>query len=125
MPEKYTQVRFTHPLCRTSLSLKRTPRYLRFTFRGLASCSQNWDALDQLEDTPEEWEQLFAGKLTSRGTMHLDRVVNGRRVGEWHATAEYTPIDPQPTDDVMRDRAKWQRWCLEQEQQALKGEANA
>lgn len=110
-----TVVFLTHQLFRTALSLKRTPKYLRFACKGLASCSRNWDALDQLDDEPEAGEQLIAARLKDRGTMHLDRVVKGRRVGEWHDTATYEPVEPQPGQEVMRDREQWRAWCEQQE----------
>ncbi len=112
-----TSVRLTHPLFRGSLSLNRIPKYLRFTCRGIASCSRNWDALDQLDDVPESGEFLIAGILTDRGLMHLDRVVNGRRVGDWIETATYSPIEPQPDQETMRDGNRWRAWCESQEQQ--------
>ena len=80
-----TMVRLDHPLFRGSLSLHRIPKYLRFTYAGdgIAACSKPWDALDQPDDVPRTDEMLIAAVLKDRGTMHLDRTVNGRRVGTW------------------------------------------
>lgn len=30
---------------------------------------------------------------------------------EWRKTAAYEPVDPQPPEEVLRDREKWQLWC--------------
>lgn len=103
-----------HPLFRGSLQLHRLPLFLRFTCRGMASCSRNWDALDQLDDTAEDGEQLIAAKLVDRTKVHLDRVVNGRRVGEWIDEAVYEPVADQPSDAVLRDNEKWREWAMSQ-----------
>lgn len=117
MIEPTTVVRLNHPLFRNCgcLDLKRVPKYLRFVCAGLSSCSRSWDALDQLDDTPNRDEMIFVGKLANRGTVHLDRVVKGRRVGEWYGTATYDPVDQQPTEEIVRDNEKWRQWCMEQE----------
>lgn len=107
-----TEVFFRHPLFRGSLSLKRTPKFLRFACAGIATCSRNWDALDQLDDEPREGETLMAGVLVDQSSVHLDRVVKGRRVGEWHSTATYELIEPQPDAATMRDNEKWRAWCM-------------
>ena len=78
-----SEVRLNHPLFLGSLSLQRTPKYLRFTYSGagIAACSRTWDALDQLDDEPRAGETLMAAVLKGRGNMHIDRTVKGRRVG--------------------------------------------
>lgn len=116
MEEPTTIVHLDSPIFRGSLSLKRVPKYLRFCWRGNSGCAKNWDALDQIEDTPESYETCVAAVLQSRGTMHVDRTVKGRRVGEWHGTATYEVFDPQPSQEIMHDNAKWREWCMEQEQ---------
>lgn len=115
MSEEYAIVRLEHPLFRGSLSLKRLPKYLRFCCSGIASCSRNWDALDQVEDTAQASESCVAGIFKESGSLHLDRVVNGRRVGEWHKTATYAVCDPQPSQEIMHDNEKWKEWCMTQE----------
>lgn len=111
MPQVITQVRLNHPLFRVILSLKRVPAYLRFTVKWIARCTREWDALDQLDDQPLPDEMIFVGRLAKKGSMHLDRTVNGRRIGEWFQTADYEPVAEQPPDDVLRDNAKWAEWC--------------
>lgn len=95
-----------------SLRLKRAPKYLRFCVKpGRCGHSQEVDALDLLEDEADPRETLYAAILVERGTMHLDMVEHGRRVGKWYDTAEYRLLDPQPEDAVMRDNSKWQAFC--------------
>ena len=114
-------VRLKHPLFSGSLSLKRLPKYLRFCYSGagISRCANIWDALDQPDDEPCPGESLLAAVLVNNGSVHIDRSVKGRRVGSWHQTADYELVDPQPSQEVMRDRATWQAWCMEQEKQAL------
>lgn len=107
-------VRLRSALFRGSLHLARTPKFLRFTCSGLALCSRNWDALDQLDDEAQDGETLVAGVLAHRGSVHVDRTVKGRRVGEWWPTAEYEQVSPQPDQATMRDGAKWRQWCEQQ-----------
>ena len=125
MAERTTEVRLNHPLFRGILSLKRTPVYLRFVCKGITGCSRNWDALDQLDDKPEPGEFIIVGRLGKRGSMHLDRVVNGRRVGEWYQTADYDPVDDQPPQDVLSDNAKWREWAENRDIRDLPAAADA
>lgn len=108
-------VSFDHSLFRTQLQLKRTPKYLRFTCHGCKTPTRSWDALDQEDDTAADGEYLFAAVLENRGSLHIDKTVNGRRVAEWHGTAHYVPIAEQPTQELMRDNAKWRAWCMQRE----------
>lgn len=112
MPQD-TMVFLTYRNYPVTLSLKRVPRYLRFVWRGNPGCSKNWDALDQLDDVAEGFETIVAAEITQQGTVHVDRVVNRRRVGQWFASAEYTAIDPQPSDETMRNLELWRTWCVE------------
>lgn len=114
MPAATIQVRLNHPLFRGILSLKRIPTYLRFTCKGFSSCSRNWDALDQIDDRPETGETIIVGRIGKKGSMHLDRTVNGRRVGEWYQTADYDPVADQPPQEVLRDNTKWAEWAKAQ-----------
>lgn len=95
--------------CKT-LELTRTPIYLRFTIKN--SDFDTLDALNNLEDVIEDGEICIAAKLTSRGTLHLDKTVNGRRVGEWLQTVGYHSVDVQPSQEVMRDNDLWRAWVM-------------
>lgn len=92
-----------------SLQLRRAPMFLRVVYDRKAKA---WDALDQLDDEPKEDELIFAFQKTDNGTVHVDKVVKGRRVGEWHHTAHYDLVQDQPDDYVMRDSKSWQEWAL-------------
>lgn len=103
---------------RGPLMLQRVPKYLRFTCKDVGGSDRQWDALDQIYDEPEDGEYLFAAKLADRGRMHVDRVVKGRRVGEWYSTADYELIDPQPAQEIMRNVHCWREWVMNLEAQA-------
>jgi len=107
-----TIVSLRHGLIRGSLRLQRAPVYLRFVMRGT-----DWstlDALDQLDDQAEPGETIYAAVKVSGGSMHVDRVVNGRRVGEWHQTATYELVPDQPAQEILQDAAEWQAWATAQ-----------
>lgn len=105
-----------HPLFRGSLILKRQPKYLRFVCKGIATCSRNWDALDQLDDVAEEGEHIIAAEKTDSSSVHLDGYRNGKRFGEWRETATYTPIEEQPPQELLADNERWREWCMERDQ---------
>jgi hypothetical protein len=97
---------------RVHLQVRRAPKYLRF----VRDEARKWDALDQLDDVPRPGEQVVAAKAMRRGTVHLDRRVNGRHVGDWEEYVEYEAVADQPADETLRDRAKWADWCYSQQQ---------
>lgn len=66
MPESSTHVRLRFSLFTGSLSLKRTPKYLRFTCSGITSCSRNWDAGVKQE------AQRAADKITEFADAAID-----------------------------------------------------
>jgi hypothetical protein len=97
------------------LPLRRVPTYLRFVCRRKdPGFYDGWDALDQLDDQPEDGELVLVARLVHRGCIHLDKTVNGRRVGEWRRTAEYRLMDPQPKEQLLRDTARWRMWVINQ-----------
>ncbi len=113
-------VTLREPYFRGELLLQRIPKFLRFT------ASQNepqdgfhetkWDALDQLDDQPKPDETIIVGVLSNQSRVHIDRVdkKTRRRIGEWINMVEYHVHPTPPPEDVLRDTAKWQAWCLEQ-----------
>lgn len=101
-----TQVHLNWAAQSVYLQLARVPLFLRFTVIG-----KTWDALDQVDDQPNPGEELIAAKLSGRGTVHIDRTVKGKRVGEWIPTADYDPCEEQPSQDVMRSTVLWREWC--------------
>jgi hypothetical protein len=96
------------------LCLSRAPTFLRFVYTEDLLGQRKWDALDQLEDEPNEGEKLIAGVLAHRGSMHVSYTEKGRRKGDWWATADYDVVTPQPDEATMRDRDRWREWCMQQ-----------
>lgn len=98
---------------RGGLALRRTPKYLRFVVTGT-----DWktlDALDQLDDTPAAGERVIVAEKAETSRVHLYGVRNGRRTGWYETMVTYTPVADPPADDVARDTAKYQAWCLARE----------
>lgn len=89
------------------LQLRRAPVYLRVTEKD-----GKFDGLDQLGDTPEPGETMYAYVLAEQpGAMHL--LVRGKeaasRGGIW-PIAKYKLFPIQPDQATMRSRADWQEW---------------
>lgn len=104
---------FLHfPTFKGSLTLERTPRFLRFTVKCPMS-KGNWDALDQLTDEAADDEQILIGELIERKRVHILRTVKGKRVGEWIDRADYKVVDDGPGDEVLRSNNLWREWCLQ------------
>lgn len=83
------------------LALKRAPLLLRVT----RSPAGEWDALDQLNDTPNADETLVAYHLVSGPCMvHVNM---GRRGCGWYQLGEYRVVATQPTDAEMRTTVAW------------------
>ena len=88
-----------------TLMLKRAPLFLRVVEKG-----GEFDALDQLKDTPAPDEKLTAYVLTKKtGLVHINM---GRKGGGWYPMAEYKLASVQPYDATMRAADKWRAWCL-------------
>lgn len=115
MASHLTMVRLDCPAFGAPLQLARVPKYLRFVAKRGCGGRYEWDALDQLDDVPEADEEIVAAVLAHFGSVHLDRVVKGKRVGEWHRTADYEYCDEQPPDEVLRSTERWREWVLNQQ----------
>ena len=90
------------------LMLTRAPLLLRVT----QSPAGEFDALDQLYDTPNPDEKLFAyRRVGDAGTCHLKMGGKAKKGSGWYATAEYTFYEPQPEDDTMRSLDPWRTWA--------------
>jgi len=97
------------------LQLSRSPVFLRVVMH-FKNNKPVWDALDQLEDEPEDFENIWVYRLQSKdGFAHIDsRDSRGRRVGRNVALATYRLNPEQPADQVLRDTKSWQEWCRRQ-----------
>jgi hypothetical protein len=91
------------------LWLRRAPRYLRVV-RDVRTGAV--DALDQLDDKPGPDEEVFVYERDADavGTIHLDRVVNGRRRGEWYSYADYRHVPDAPVES-LREADAWRAWA--------------
>lgn len=91
----------------TGLCIRRCVMFLRITQQG-----KKLDALDQLDDVAEPGETLYAYKLLeNEGMCHMRR--SGAGSG-FFVIARYAFIEPQPSDEIMRDNKSWSKWCHEQ-----------
>lgn len=90
-----------------TLFLKRAPIFLRV----VTDSTGEWDALDQLTDTPRFGEKIFVYQLVSgRTRVHLQRRVKGRRVCGFYEGGEYRFVVDQPADEILRARESWEAW---------------
>ena len=104
------------------LVLQRSPVFLRVAL-GLEG---RWDALDQIDDTPEPDENMYVYRLHGTpGVAFVDYPDRqGRRAGHRCMIAEYRYWPDQPEDSDMRTTEAWQLWCKtqkEREQASLYG----
>lgn len=86
------------------LMLRRAPVYLRVV---RDDSSGEIDALDQLDDTPKDYESLFAYQLVERPGMAF---IDGPKCRGRYAVAEYTMVLSPPSDAEMRDTTAWGVW---------------
>ena len=100
------------PAAGRTLMCARAPVFLR-----VVESEGKFDALDQLQDTPEPFERIHVYvKASDDGTIHLDYTDrnSGRRRGRWERCASYRHHTPQPDDATARATASWRTWCEEQ-----------
>lgn len=119
MTEETFAVSLDFPTFKGALTLKRAPKFLRFTCDGPLS-KGTWDALDQLDDVAKPTEQIFAAKLIRTSKVHIDRVVKRKKVGEWITMADYELISDGPPESVLRDNQAWRNWCLDRNRPDVK-----
>ena len=95
------------------LELGRAPHFIRV----VVSDGGKIDALDQLDDTPTEFEKPFLySKVSDDGSCHISGrdQKTGKRFGRWLQMATYRFVEFQPPDATMRSTKLWQDWCLSQ-----------
>lgn len=97
------------PAAGQALSLARAPLLLRV----VCSAKGDWDALDQLGDTPKPGETIHVYRREShKGSYFWDgRGKGGRRTGGFSQIATYRHLPDQPGDQHTRDTAAWRSWC--------------
>lgn len=100
------------PAAGATLWLHRAPLFLRAVReRG----SNDWDALDQVDDVPKTTEDIVVYQLHGEPTwVHLNR---GRQGGGIFRGGQYRVVDPQPPDDQLRDVFHWRAWATQAAQQ--------
>ena len=97
-----------------TLYLKRAPVYLR-AVQGPDGPTHtgDWDALDQLDDSPRSGERVVVYRLEGEPTwMHVNR--RGRHGSGVFRGGNYRVVTPQPAEDQVRSTSAWQRWVAEQ-----------
>jgi len=97
------------PAAGVVLTLTRSPRFLRV----VQTPAGEWDALDQLADTPSAGEVVHAYERAGpASTYHLDyHDKQGRRRGLWGRSAGYRHVPAQPPAESLADTAAWRAWC--------------
>lgn len=101
------------PAAGQALNLRRAPLYLRV----VQAPGGEFDALDQLDDTPKPRETVHVyRRVGDVSRVHLLGQIGGRKQGWWMVSAKYEFCAEQPADDVARDNAKWAAWAVEQHQ---------
>jgi hypothetical protein len=74
------------------------------------------DALDQLDDHPKQSETVIAYRRVkdTLTNFHLRCGRESKLKSGWYQAAQYRVIEQQPSEETLRDTAKWQAWCMEQ-----------
>ncbi len=93
-------------------AVKRAPLYLRAI---LNTNTGEKDVLDQLDDRPDDFEEMWVYKLEGEaGRVHLNfgSGRGGQRTG-FYATGDYHHVPDAPTAE-LRDTEAWRRWCAAQ-----------
>jgi hypothetical protein len=93
-----------------TLMLKRAPLWLRVVTDRAGSPAGGVDALDQLEDVPNDGEEVFVyERRGGASSVHLRG--RTRSISGWYVEAEYdhVPITPREQTE-FRDTDAWHRW---------------
>jgi hypothetical protein len=98
------------PAAGVTLSLRRIPKLLRV----VRSAAGEWDALDQLDDTPATDEKMYVYRRRDDLDMtkyHLLFRGKDKRQSGYYWNASYSVRIAQPRDSDVRDTAAWQAWA--------------
>ncbi len=100
-------VNFKDGPCMGILMLKRAPKYLR----AVINTKGELDALDQLEDTPNENEVVYVYKREGEtGSVHI---CGRKNISGWYAMADYRWM-PEVRGQELRNNETWQKWAEKQ-----------
>jgi hypothetical protein len=102
------------PAAGVRLVLGRAPWLLRV----VRSAAGEWDALDQLGDTPRPGETISVYYRASDVLRYHVLMVKRSQSG-WRESADYKLLSEQPPESVVRDTAAWQKWCQHEGRQAM------
>jgi len=91
------------PAAGVALRLMRAPVCLR----AVCSPAGNWDALDQLTDTPRPRERVYVYVCVTDVARYCIRS-SQRAVSGFYLAARYRHYPDAPS---FADNAAWQRWC--------------
>lgn len=107
------------------LALRRAPFFLRVV---QSITHGEVDALDQLDDQPRPSESIYVYRQTKNegGAFICSRGTKAKRAASgYFPLVQYSLNGEQPSDEVLRDNAKWQEWCFSQpEAQKAKEKTN-
>jgi hypothetical protein len=94
------------PAAGKTLMLTRAPHYLR----AVQGVTGDWDALDQLTDTPHPGETVVAYEMVS-GPRSMHVCSRGKKaVSGWFQGGDYRVVADQPTDEQLRSTDAWRAW---------------
>lgn len=97
------------PASGVSLRLFRTPIMLRV----VRSQKGEWDALDQVDDSPKPDEAICVYKMQAfRGRAFICR--RPKSASGLYLMATYSYFADQPTDAECRSNEAWGEWCKQQ-----------
>lgn len=97
------------PAVGVTLVLRRTPIFLRVV-RGRGG---KWDGLDQPDDDPGPTETVYVYALHEHQGGWWWKCQPASE-GGWLPNAAYRFFAEQPTDEIVRDGARWREWAEEQ-----------
>lgn len=84
-----------------SLMLHRSPLFLRVVEKA-----EEWDALDQVNDSPAAGETIHVYERTYKGGK-------AKSASGCYPLAHYRLHDNPPPIETQRDTALWRQWCIE------------
>jgi hypothetical protein len=95
------------PAAGVTLMLRRAPVFLR----AVTTDGGTWDALDQLDDSPQSTERIVVYRLDGEPTWCHIRATKG---GGVYRGGAYRVLEHQPADERVRSTAAWRAWVGEQ-----------